>query len=138
MTGLNSSKALPMVFLILVAAWASTACVSASEGRRMRQDIETLDARFVELSSSLASDRARLTELIQTAEIEIEQVQVALEEAQGLLRRTNTDLGGQVEGLGQEIQELRGQLEHSDFRLNQLQEQLNLLIEDIDIRFSTM
>lgn len=137
MTRLNTSKALPLVFLILIGVWASTACVSASEGRRMRQEIETLDARFVELSSSLAADRARLTELIQTAEFEIEQVQVALEEAQGLLRRTNTDLGGQVVALGEEIQELRGQLEHSDFRLTQLQEQLNLLVEDIDIRFST-
>ena len=133
----NTSRILPLVLLIMAGAWTGTACVSASEGRRMRQDIEMLDARFAEISSSLAHDRARLTELIETAEIEIEQIQAALEEAEGLLRRTNTDLGGQVVGLGEEIQELRGQLEQSDFRLNQLQEQLNLLIEDIDIRFSS-
>lgn len=124
-----------LVFLLGLLG-AGTACVSASEGRRMRQDIEALDARFTELSNSLAADRARLTELIETAELEIEQIQAALAEAQALLRRSNADLGGQVDSLEGELQDLRGQLEHADFRLNQLQEQMTLLIEDIDIRLS--
>ncbi len=112
----------------------SIGCVSASEGQRMRADIDTLDARFAELSNSLATERSRLSDLIAMAEGEITAIQAALEEAEGLLRRSSADFGGQLEAMEGDIQGLRGQLEHADFRLNQLQEQLNLLIEDIDLR----
>ena len=109
-------------------------CVSASEGTRLRGDIDALDARFAELSASMATERARLSELIETAEAEIASLQSAIGEAEGLLRRTNADFGGQMEGVETDLQSLRGQVERAEFGLNQLQEQLNLLVEDIDMR----
>lgn len=112
-------------------------CVSASEGRRMRQDIETLDARLTELSASLQEDRQRLTSLIETAEAEIALLRGALDEAEQLVHRNSADFGQQLDTLASDLDGLRGQLEHADFRLNQLQEQLNLFMEDVDSRLTS-
>lgn len=118
-----------------VAAWvALSACVSASEGRRMRQDIETLDARFAELNSGLENQRNQLDDLIDAAERDIAALNEALENAQGILRRSTADFGGQMTAMESELQQLRGLVEQTDFRMNQIQEQINLLIEDIDLR----
>jgi chromosome segregation ATPase len=120
---------------LALAVWAIlSGCVSASEGRRMRQDIEALDARFAELNSSLENQRGRLNELIEAAERDVASLQEALESAQGILRRSTADFGGQLGAMESELQQLRGLVEQTDFRINQLQEQINLLIEDIDLR----
>jgi chromosome segregation ATPase len=100
----------------------------------MRQDIDTLDARFEELSTSLANDRQRLTDLLLTAEEEITQLREALDQAQTILQRNSADLGVQLDTLESDLQELRGQIEHTEFRLSQLEQQLMLFMEDIDMR----
>lgn len=100
----------------------------------MQDNIASLEARLAEVSSSLNIDRTRLNGLIQTAETEIEELRAAVQQAEGLLMRTNVDTGSQMEMIDAEIQELRGQLERTEFRLTRLQEQLDLLIQDIDLR----
>lgn len=122
----------PLLSVLVLAS----GCVSAAEGRRIRQDVETLDARLTELSVSLQDDRERLTALLETAEAEIVLLRAAIEEAEQLLHRNTADFGLQLDALGGDLDGLRGQLEHSDFRLNQLQEQFNLFMEDVDLRLS--
>ena len=122
------------VAVLLGASVVLAGCVSSAEGRRMRQDIDTLDARFEELSNSLGNDRQRLTDLLLTAEEEITQLREALDQAQTILQRNSADLGVQLDTLESDLQELRGQVEHAEFRLSQLEQQLMLFMEDIDTR----
>jgi len=103
----------------------------------MRQDIDAMDARLTEISASLSDDRQRLTDLLLTAESDIAELQAALDDAAALLHRNSADLGLQLDQLSTEVDDLRGQIEHTDFRLNQLQEQLNLFMEDIDLRLTS-
>jgi chromosome segregation ATPase len=133
--GANRLRVLLWGLLVAVAVGGS-GCVSASEGKRMRQDLETLDARLTELSASLQNDRSRLTALLETAEAEIALLRGALQEAEQLLHRNSADLGLQLDTLASDVDGLRGQLEHADFRLSQLQEQLNLFMEEVDLRLS--
>ena len=106
-------------------------CVSASEGRRMREDLEMLDARIFEMTSSLSTERHRLNELIIQAETEVSSLENALAEAREVLQRSNANLGGSVDALEGDIQGLRDQLERVHFTVEQLQEQFNLLMEEV-------
>jgi len=127
------SRRLKLILGIAVLVVAA-GCVSSSEGRRMQQSIEALDARFTELNQSTMTDRQTLQDLIPTAQAAIQRLRTSLEEAQSILRRSNTDVGSRLDQYTSEVQGLRGQIEQLDFRLNQLQEQLTLFMEDIDIR----
>ncbi|MBN1944103.1 MAG: hypothetical protein JW797_00450 [Bradymonadales bacterium] len=122
------------VIVLIIGLSIAVGCVSSSEGRRMRQELDALNARFAELNQSVSADRRQIGDLIQTAETEIGNLRSALDEAQAMLRRTNTEMGGRMEGYLNELQTLRGQLEQVEFRLNQLSEQLTLFMEDVDIR----
>jgi hypothetical protein len=46
-------------------------------------------------------------------------------------------LGLQLDQLSTDVDTLRGEIEHTNFRLGQIQEQLSLFMEDIDLRLST-
>lgn len=100
----------------------------------MRQDIDTLNARFEEVSASLNEDAETLSELITTAETEIAELGTALEDARLLLQRNSADLGLELTEFGEEIDVLRGDIEQADFRLDQIQQQLNLFMEYVDTR----
>ena len=134
-TGKGQPVAPLLAFAILVVCGLFLiCCVSSAEGRRMRQDIDTLNARFEEVSASLNEDAETLSELITTAETEIAELGTALEDARLLLQRNSADLGLELTEFGEEIDVLRGDIEQADFRLDQIQQQLNLFMEYVDTR----
>jgi chromosome segregation ATPase len=131
---MNRNKGSDRRLLVGLLILATTACVSASEGERMRGDIDNIDVRLLDIENSLDEQRERLAQLLDAAETEIAQVRIALDEAQAILQQANAGLGVQLDALSSELQSLRGDLERSDFRVTQLQEQLSLFIEDVDLR----
>lgn len=124
--------------LALVAAFSLSGCYLAADGRSLEQRIGALETQATMMQESAESERARLVELIGRAEGEIARLELAISEAQEILRRNSADLGVQVDGLAQSISVLRGHLEESRFHHTELQQELELLRTDLEFQLNTV
>ena len=113
-------------------------CYLARDGRALEAQMRTLEARQSELSSTFQGERERIESLLGAAESEIATLNAALEEAQSMLNRNNAGLGVQVDGIADQVAELRGLLETSQFNTQQLQQELELLRMDIEIQLNAI
>lgn len=111
------------ISLIALTGLGLTACwVPLETGNVMQQDIGNLQRVAQESRKSIDQQRAELKEQMQRAEAKIGEVSVALQTLNRAARNTDADFGIQIERLIKEIQELRGALELSGYRLTRMEQ----------------
>ena len=99
-----------------------TACwVPVETGNLMQRDIGNLQRVSQESRKSIDEQRAQLKEQMQRADGKIAEVAEVLQTLNRAARNTDADFGIQIERLIKEVQELRGALELSDYRLRQME-----------------
>ncbi len=113
-----------------------TGCVPMWTGNAMQEDIDALKQQQATINQDMGAKQAELSAMVDSARADVTELKGVLQSATDLLKRNNADFGLEIESLRQEVQRLRGQLEESDFRLQKMQQDLQLFKEDVDIRFS--
>ncbi len=124
--------------LSLVLLSSAPGCYFASQGRDLETRVAAVEQLQDDFRATFDEERARLTELALRAEEKIDELEVALNQAQTFLQRTNADLGVRVDGLESQLNELRGSLEEGAFQAAQLRQELELLRQDIEIQLSNL
>ncbi len=110
---------------LLALALCGSACwVPAETGKQMQADILTLQRDLGTARAGVDEQRAKLTEQMTRADQQIEEVAKALAELQRAARNTDADFGVQMERMIKELQELRGVLELTEYRLQKLEGQV--------------
>lgn len=87
----------------------------------MRRDIRDLQQQMQTAEHSLEAQQARLEEQMQRADEKIDEVAKTLRELNKAARRTDADFGVQIERLIKEVQELRGTLELTQYRVDKME-----------------
>ncbi len=87
----------------------------------MQSEIAALKQQQNAASKNLDEQRALLDEQMQRAERKVTEVANALDELNRAARMTDADFGVQLERLIKELQELRGSLELSEYRISKLE-----------------
>lgn len=121
---------------IAFAAALATGCTPIWTGNAMQDDIETLKQQQATINENMGAKQQELSTMVDSARADVAELKGVLQEATDLLKRNNADFGLEIETLRQELQRLRGQLEETDFRMQKLQQDVQLFKEDVDIRFS--
>jgi TolA-binding protein len=112
--------------VVIYLAVAALACfVPAETGRRMQDDIVGLQNESRAAKAGLDTQRARLAEQMERGDKQIEEVAKTLAELQRAGRNTDADFGVQMERLIKELQELRGTIELTEYRLQKLEARLD-------------
>jgi predicted RNase H-like nuclease (RuvC/YqgF family) len=115
----------------LVISSALSGCYLASDGQARERKLTALQARQTELTTTLDSERERLTQLILRAEQEITRLQGVLTEAEAALRRNNADLAVRADQQDRDIAALRGQVEEARHQVETLRQELELVRQDL-------
>jgi TolA-binding protein len=96
-------------------------CMLASEGTLMQADIKVLRSQLDAVKTGVDEDREALRGAIVRAEKKTAEVQEALDQLNNSARRTDADLGIQLDALQKTVQELTGKLEEVSFKLTQVE-----------------
>lgn len=107
---------------VLLGTWGCW--VPNETGAAMQRDIHTLQGQVSAADKSLAEQRARLDEQVQQAGRKTEEVARTLDELNRAARSTDADFGVQLERLIKEVQELRGSIELTEYRLGKIEAKL--------------
>jgi TolA-binding protein len=91
----------------------------------MLADILALQAGMQQARKGLDEQKAALTEQMQEAAQQIEEVSSALADLRRAARMTDADFGVQIERLIRELQELRGTIELTEYRLGKIEGRLD-------------
>ena len=111
-------------------------CVPMWTGDEMQQEIEAIKAEQDAMQENYESEKTRLTEMIASARQDVSELKEVLKQARALLQRNNADLGVEIQETRKEIAALRGQIEHLDFKLARLEQDLDEFKGDVDRRFA--
>ena len=117
-------KPLLPLSLLCGLALTTTACVTSSEGDRLRRDVQELQAR-------LATVQLR-------AEKERQQLQKVMEQATGLLTRNNADVGAQVDRLGNKVAKLTGTVEETAKVADELNKKFSEFQAKVDVKLEKL
>ena len=98
--------------------------VPTNVGVRMQAQINDLNATLDDATSGLAEQRQQLDEQMQRAERKIEEMAGTLDALNVAARKTDADFGVQLDRLVREVQELRGMLELSEYRVAEMEKLL--------------
>ncbi|MBN1959906.1 MAG: tetratricopeptide repeat protein [Deltaproteobacteria bacterium] len=90
----------------------------------MQRDIQLLQQQQAANQKSLSEQQARLEEQMQLADRKIAEVARTLEDLNRAARSTTADFGVQLERLIKDIQELRGFIELTEYRLGKIEAKL--------------
>lgn len=123
------------LIVLLTLAVSSTACVPFWAGARMDREIQELKDDQAELTKNLREKEQQLTEMIASSRADVAQLDKVMREATDLLGRNNADFGAEMEQIRREFERLRGQNEEIMFRMQKLEQDLQLFKEDVDLRF---
>ena len=107
--------------IYLGALFALPSCMLASEGTLMQADIKVLRSQLDAVKTGVDEDREALRGAIVRAEKKTAEVQEALDQLNNSARRTDADLGIQLDALQKTVQELTGKLEELNFKLAQVE-----------------
>jgi TolA-binding protein len=97
----------------IIAALATQGCflwTSKGQGDALREDVDDLEARVEKLGGELEQDRQRLTEMIDHARAEMEELNSTLTRATRVLARNSADFGAEMESAKDRLRELDGAL----------------------------
>jgi TolA-binding protein len=122
--------------MILVAAVVLGGCLPIWTAREMEAEIQSLQAQQRELEWELEQREQSLTEMIEIARSDIEELEQVLVEARDFLSRNSADLGADVHAQEEALSHLRGELEEVAFRFRRFEEAFNYFREDVDLRFA--
>lgn len=112
----------PTVLALALLGLTAAGCwVPAQTGKQMRRDIRDLQQQMQTAEHSLEAQQARLEEQMQRADEKIDEVAKTLRELNKAARRTDADFGVQIERLIKEVQELRGTLELTQYRVDKME-----------------
>ncbi|MBI5508091.1 MAG: tetratricopeptide repeat protein [Deltaproteobacteria bacterium] len=107
---------------VLCLCGSVVACfVPAETGKKMQDDIVALQNETRAAKAGIEAQRAELQEQMRRADLQIEQVAATLTELQRAAHNTDADFGVQMERLIKELQELRGTIELTEYRLQKLE-----------------
>ena len=121
---MRSFRLLSAGVVICLGATAAACFVPAETGRKMQDDILALQNESRAAKAGLDTQRAQLAEQMERGDKQIEEVAKALAELQRAARNTDADFGVQMERLIKELQELRGTIELTEYRLQKLEARL--------------
>lgn len=107
-----------------VLAVALTACVTSTEGKQMKADIGNLQTQMQEARAGIDAQQAQLAEQLQKANAQVKELSDTLADLNRAARNTDADFGVQLDQLRAELQEVRGQIELTDYRVGQMQAQM--------------
>ncbi|MCC6808727.1 MAG: tetratricopeptide repeat protein [Deltaproteobacteria bacterium] len=107
--------------LLALAVCALPGCLLQSEGELMQADIKALRKQLDAVKAGVDEDREALRAAIVRAEKKTLEVHEALEQLNSSARRTDADLGIQLDALQKTVQELTGKLEELNFKLAQIE-----------------
>lgn len=113
----------------LLALTAAGCFYPAERGKMLEERLDRLEADNRELETALQAQRERLEAQIPKLDAQVALVKQTLEALDKSARRTGADIGIQVEQLQAELATLRGKLEESVFKLNEVQAALAELKE---------
>ena len=128
------SKTLVVMLLLLFTA---SACVTTSDGDKMRADISALQAEQAAMNKALTQREAKLAETIAQARTEIAQLEKLITRAEGTLKNNDLAAAGDLEQAREEVRTLRGESEGLAFKLEKMELDLKSFKEDVDIRLSS-
>jgi TolA-binding protein len=112
--------------LLILCACTGVACwVPAETGQRMQKEILALQAEMQAARKGVDEQKAALTEQMQVAEKQVEEVAAALADLRRAAHMTDADFGVQIERLIRELQDLRGTLELTEYRLGKIEGSLD-------------
>ncbi len=109
---------------LVLAAPCVAGCVTSTEGKQMKQDIANLQAQMQEARAGIDQQGAQLAEQLQKASTQVKELSETLADLNRAARNTDADFGVQLDQLRAELQEIRGQIELTDYRVGQMQAQL--------------
>ncbi len=124
------------VVLIVLSLGVSAGCTPFWKGREMRERIDELESEQKQLKREYQREKEELEEMVESARTDVDELSSVLEQARRLLKRNNADLGAELQSVRQTIQKLRGQIGETQFKVSQLQRELDLFKEDVDRRFA--
>lgn len=78
------------------------------QGRALRSDVDALEEQVARLDSELEEDRQRLTEMIDRARAEMEELESTLTRATRVLARNSADFGAEMESAKDKLREVDG------------------------------
>lgn len=96
-------------------------CLLQSEGRLMQADIKVLRAQLDAVKTGIDEDREALRTAIVRAEKKTLEVQEALDALNSSARRTDADLGIQLDAIQKTVQQLTGSFEEINFKMDRLE-----------------
>jgi TolA-binding protein len=102
------------IFLSLIAsALFTSSCflwTTSGQGQALRSDVSALEARVERIDSELDQDREELTEMIDRARAELEELESTLTRATRVLARNSADFGAEMETAKDRLREVDGAL----------------------------
>lgn len=138
MPGSRALRGALLPLCVALAAPALGGCFSKASGNDLGVRLAAVESRQSQFTATFDEERQRLTELALRAEEQISELEVALNQAQAFLQRTNADLGVRVDGLESDLSSLRGGVEEAMFQNAQLRQELELLRQDIEIQLEAL
>lgn len=124
---------------VLLMGLLATGCVTTAEqGRRMRQDIDTLQVRVDELKKGQDAQSKVLAEGIQRIDEKLAEVSRSMESLGLAARRNDADFGVTVDRLITELQSVRGDIETLRYQFEQFKKDSEAFRESADRRFAAL
>jgi TolA-binding protein len=106
-----------------VAALACPGCflwTTKGQGDALRSDVETLEQRVEKLDGELDEDRERLTEMIDRARADMEELEATLTRATRVLARNSADFGAEMETAKDKLRVIDGALAEMRYEVEQI------------------
>lgn len=110
----------------------------ADRGRIFEQRVDRLTAGQEDIQRALEETRAKLAATLPRIDEKIAEVSQALDNLDRASRRTGADIGVQLQKNVEDLARLRGQVEESLHRIDQLEASLNKQNENVDRRLGEM
>jgi TolA-binding protein len=112
-------------WLLGILPLGAAGCLTKGDGEKIWTDIKALQAQNSEILRSLNEHKTKLVELNESARQRTAELQKKIDQAEGILRRTNVDFF-------QQIQQIQAEVSKGSGRLEQLERNLDVLRRDLD------
>lgn len=121
-----------------VVASLSTGCVTRGEGDKIWADIRATQAQTTEIQKSLTEQKTKLVELIRSADQRVAELNKKIEQAEGILRRSNVDFFQQLQTIQNVISKASGRVETIERTLEVQKRDLDAAREETNRKFAAM
>jgi len=102
------------------------------QGQTLRTDMDALEDKVEKLSTELEEDRARLTEMIDRARAEMDELNATLTRATRVLARNSADFGAEMESAKDKLREIDGFMAEMRHEVEQMDRRVDETGKKID------